>query len=221
MIQDVDVHDSVALVREALAGDQAALSRLVATLTPVMQARVARTLLARRSRLSAHRNVRQEVEDLTQEIFLSLFAKGGRVLRGWEDGRGLSLENFVGLVSERHVVSFLRSARRNPWKEEPVSPGVLEAATRDPGPEEATASREQLHLLLERLRENLSPLGRHVFELLFVQELSVPETMATSGLSADAVYAWRSRLRRLAKHLMVELSGKTDPARTTGKDGAG
>lgn len=217
----MDVHDSVALVREALAGDQAALSRLVATLTPVMQARVARTLLARRSRLSAHRNVRQEVEDLTQEIFLSLFAKGGRVLRGWEDGRGLSLENFVGLVSERHVVSFLRSARRNPWKEEPVSPGVPDAATREPGPEEATASREQLRLLLERLCETLSPLGRHVFDLLFVQELSLKETMERSGLSAAAVYAWRSRLRRLAKHLMAELSGTADRARTTGKDGAG
>lgn len=221
MIQDVDVHDSVALVREALAGDQAALSRLVATLTPVMQARVARTLLARRSRLSAHRNVRQEVEDLTQEIFLSLFAKGGRVLRGWDGERGLSLENFVGLVSERHVVSFLRSARRNPWREEPESPGVLDAPTREPGPEEAAVSREQLRFLLDRLRETLSPLGRRLFELLFVQELSVEDAMETSGLSADAVYAWRSRLRRLARHLMAEVSGTEEPARTTRKDGAG
>lgn len=217
----MNAYDSAASVREALVGDQAAMSRLVATLTPVIQARVARTLLARRSYLSAHRSVRQEVEDLTQEIFLSLFVKGGHVLRGWDGERGLSLENFVGLVSERHVVSFLRSARRNPWKEEPESPGVLDAPAREPGPEEAAVSREQLRLLLERLRETLSPLGRHVFELLFVQELSVPETMATSGLSADAVYAWRSRLRRLAKHLMAELSGKTGPARTTGKDGAG
>lgn len=187
----------------------------MAVLTPVIQARVARTLLARRSRLAAHRNVRQQVEDLTQEVFLSLFTKGGHVLRSWDEGRGLSLENFVGLVSERHVVSFLRSSRRNPRKEEAVLAEAFEDAARDPGPEEATASREQLRLLLERLRENLSPLGWHVFELLFVQELSLAETMASSGLSADAVYAWRSRLRRLAKNLMAELSGKTEPARTT------
>jgi len=215
----VDAHDSADLVREALAGDQAALTRLVAELTPVIQARVARTLLARRSRLAAHRNVRQEVEDLTQEVFLSLFARSGHVLRGWDEARGLSLKSFVGLVSERHVVSFLRSDRRNPWKEEPAPEEAIGAEVRDPGPEEVTASREQLRLLLERLRENLSPLGRHVFELLFVQELSLAETMASSGLSADAVYAWRSRLRRLARRLMAEVSGKAQPARTLTKDG--
>jgi len=214
----VDAHDSVDLVRAALAGDRAALARLVATLTPIIQARVARTLLARRSRLSAHRDVRQEVEDLTQETFLSLFDKQGHVLRGWDAERGLSLENFVGLVSERRVVSFLRSGRRNPRKEEPVSAETLDAAAPSPGPEQTTASREQLRLLLERMRERLSPLGRHVFELLFVQELSLAETMATSGLSADAVYAWRSRLRRLARNLMAELSGTTASTRTTDED---
>jgi hypothetical protein len=45
--------------------------------------------------------------------------------------------------------------------------------------------------------------------------------MAASGLSADAVYKWRSRLRRLAHELLAELSGKGAPARKTRKDGAG
>ena len=215
----MDADDSVGLLREALGGDQAALTRLVALLTPVIQARVARTLLARRSCLGSDRNVRQEVEDLTQEIFLSLFAGGGRVLRSWEAARGLSLKNFVGLVSERQVVSFLRSGKRNPWKEEPTSAEDLDVAAADLEPEEVTASREQLRLLLERLRERLRPLGRHLFELLFVQELSLTETMASSGLSADAVYAWRSRLRRLARDLLAELSGKAGPTRKTRKDG--
>ena len=216
----MDVRDTTGLVREALAGDRDAVARLVAALTPVIQARVARTLLARRSCLAADRNVRQEVEDLTQEIFLSLFARGGRVLLSWEAERGLSLENFVGLVSERHVVSFLRSGKRNPWKEEPMPAEDLDGASVDRGPEEVTASREQLRILLERMRERLSPLGRHLFELLFVQELSPTETMARSGLSADAVYAWRSRLRRLAQELLAELSGKAVPARKSRKEGA-
>jgi RNA polymerase sigma-70 factor, ECF subfamily len=216
----MDAEETSGLVHEALAGDQAALTRLVAALTPVIQARVARTLLARRSCLTGDRNVRQEVEDLAQEIFLSLFSRGAHVLRSWQAERGLSLENFVGLVSERYVVSFLRSGKRNPWKEEPSLIEDLDGASLDSSPEEVTASREELRLLLERLREKLSPLGRHLFELLFVQERSLPETMAASGLSADAVYAWRSRLRRLAQELLGELSGKTAPARKSRKDGA-
>ena len=211
----MDHEDIADLVQRALAGDQTAMTRLVARLTPVVQARVARALMARRSRLGSGRDVRQEVEDLSQEVFLSLFARDAHILRSWQAERGLSLENFVGLVAERQVVSFLRSGKRNPWKEEPSPEEDLDVITPDRGPEEVTSSREQLGLLLERLRETLSPLGHQIFVLLFVQEMSVPETMAASGLTADAVYAWRSRLRRVAQQLLAELSGKPTLARKT------
>jgi len=217
----MDHEDSAGQVERALAGDQTALNRLVAGLTPVVQARVARTLLARRSRLGSGRDIRQEVEDLSQEVFLSLFSRGSHILRSWQAERGLSLENFVGLVAERQVVSFLRSGKRNPWKEEPSPAEDLETTAPGSGPEEATASREQLSLLLERLREKLSPLGHQIFLLLFVQEMSVPETMAASGLSADAVYQWRGRLRRLARQLLAEMSGKPTPARKTQEEDDG
>jgi RNA polymerase sigma-70 factor (ECF subfamily) len=214
--------ETAGLVRQALTGDQAALTRLVAALTPVIQARVARTLLARRSLLASGRNVRQEVEDLSQEVFLALFARDAHVLRAWQAERGLSLENFVGLVAERQVLSFLRSGRRNPWKEDPTFlEDELEPEALESGPEEVAASREHLALLLDRLREELSPLGRRLFDLLFVQELSLPEVRAASGLSADAVYAWRSRLRRLAQKLLAEMSGSEMSSRKTWKDGHG
>jgi RNA polymerase sigma factor (sigma-70 family) len=206
--------DTAGLVRRSLSGDRFALTRLVAVLTPVIQARVARTLLARRFRLAGGRDVRQEVEDLSQEVFLSLFANDARTLRSWQVERGLSVENFVGLVAERQVLSFLRSGRRNPWKEDPsFSEDELETEALDSGPEEVASSREHLALLLDRLREELSPLGRRLFQLLFVQELSQAEVEAASGLSADAVYAWRSRLRRLARKLLAEMSGSGVAAR--------
>lgn len=209
----MDREDTAGLVRRALAGDRTALNPLVAALTPVVQARVARALLARRSRLASSRDLRQEVEDLSQEIFLALFSRDAHVLRGWQAERGLSIENFVGLVSERLVVSFLRSGKRNPWKEDGSLMEDLDAATGESDPEEITASREQLHLLLDRLREELSPLGWRLFDLLFVREMSLPEVKAESGLSDDAVYAWRSRLRRLAQRLLTEMSGTPNPAR--------
>lgn len=206
----MDHEDSADLVKRALAGDKTALNRLVARLTPVIQARVARTLW----RLGSGRDVRQEVEDLSQEVFLSLFARDGHILRSWQPERGLSLENFVGLVAERKVVSVVRG-KQNPWKEDPTEMEELDAPAPDLGPEEVTASRELLSLLLERLREELSPLGYQIFVLLFVRELSVAETMAATGLSADAVYAWRSRLRKLSRELLAELSGKPSLARKT------
>jgi RNA polymerase sigma-70 factor (ECF subfamily) len=148
--------DSAGWLSEALAGDARALNRLIAALTPVVQARVARALLARRALRAGGRNMRQDVEDLTQEIWIALFSNGARVLRSWQAERGLSLENFVGLVSERHVASFLRSGRRNPRREELATGEEIEATTDAPGPEEITAGREQLRLLLDRLQGALS-----------------------------------------------------------------
>lgn len=193
-------------VRVALAGNEPALTRLVRKLTPVIQSRVARGLLLRRMGTAAGRDVRQEVEDLTQEIFLVLFADDGKVLRTWQPERGLSLLNFVGLVAERQTASILRSGKRSPWKEDPTLPESFDPAAPESNPEEITASREQFRLLLDRLMEELSPLGRHLFDLLFLRELPLEEVVRETGMTPDAVYAWRSRLRRLAGRLLIEMS---------------
>jgi RNA polymerase sigma-70 factor (ECF subfamily) len=91
----------------------------------------------------------------------------------------------------------------------------LEVETEGPGPEEIAASREHLALLLDLLYDELSPLGWRMFELLFVQDLPQAEVEAVSGLSPDAVYAWRSRLRQMARKLRDELSGNAGPDRRT------
>lgn len=202
-------------VQSAAAGDRGAVGRLVRTLTPVIQARVARSLLRHRVGAASHRSIRQEVEDLTQEIFLLLFAEDGRVLLTWEPERGLALVNFVGLIAERRTASLLRSGRRSPWPDETSLAEDHDFAAEESGPEEIAASRQQLEQLLRRLSEELSPLGRHLFDLLFVRDLPLEEIVAATGMTRDAVYAWRSRLRRLARRLVSAKSDGAPSPRTT------
>jgi RNA polymerase sigma factor (sigma-70 family) len=201
-------------IQSALAGDEPALTRLVQALTPVIQSRVARGLLLRRAGAAAGRDVRQEVEDLTQEIFLVLFADGGKVLRSWQPERGLSLLNFVGLVAERQTASILRSGKRSPWKEDPTLPEDLDQAAQESSPEEIAASREQLKLLLHRLTEELTPLGRHLFDLLFLRELPVKEVTRQTGMTPGTVHQWRRRLRCLVRQLLDETSETPPDPRT-------
>ncbi|HWM91835.1 MAG TPA: sigma-70 family RNA polymerase sigma factor [Thermoanaerobaculia bacterium] len=215
-MDDAAIQDQV---RRALAGEEPALTQLVQTLTPVIQSRVARGLLLRRTGRASGRNIRQEVEDLTQEIFLALFADGGKALRSWQPERGLSLLNFVGLVAERQTASILRSGKRSPWKEESPLPEDFNQPAPERGPEEITASREQVKLLLHRLTEELSPLGRHLFDLLFLRELPFEEVTRQTGMTPDAVYAWRSRLRRLACRLLSEKSESRPAPRRPSRDG--
>ncbi|MEL6758980.1 MAG: sigma-70 family RNA polymerase sigma factor [Myxococcota bacterium] len=191
-----------ARVLAALAGDRAQIQSLVETLAPVIHARVARVLVgfgaSQRSR-----DIRFDVEDLTQDVFAALFADDGRILKTWSPERGLSLKNFAGMVAHRHAISMLRSSKRQSWREAPSLDAELEAllagASNPETPESTVSSRETLRGIVEQLRKRLSPRGYELFWLLIVEQRAPAELSEQTGLSVDALYMWRSRLLRSAK----------------------
>ncbi len=194
--------DAAELAR-ALAGDASALARLVARSTPVIHARVGRKLLASH----ASRCWRPMIEDLVQEVFLDLFRNDARTLRGWDPERGLSLENFVGLVAERRACSYLRSTRGNPWREEPAKDGDFDLPSAEAGPERRRAARETLDIVLERLQSDLSPYAWQLFELLYMEERDVEEVCRILNVRRDAVYQQRHRLRQKVRDLWDSETG--------------
>lgn len=201
--------DERALLEQALSGDAAATRRLVTHLLPVVQARVARVLVRRRG--GSGRDARQEVEDLAQEVFASLFADGGRILRAWDPERGLGLASFAGLIAEREAASVLRSGKRSPWKEAATELDDLEKELEHvDGAEARVATREQLARLVDRLREALSPRGLELFHRLVVEEEAVEAVCASTGMTPDAVYAWKSRIGKVVRKLAAELA-KSEP----------
>lgn len=204
------------LVERALGGDEIACRTLVDALTPVVQARVNRAL-DRRAALGRGRRVRQEMLDLTQEVFLALFARDGRVLRRWDPERGASLETFVGLIAEREVRAVLRSKRRSPWTEDPTRHDDFAASatastatstamsTADPAADRRMVGKETLREVLDRLRTRLSDRGLELFEALVVDGMSVDDVAAAHGMSREAIYTWRSRLRKTVAEIAAEL----------------
>ncbi len=196
------------ILNGALDRDPQCMRQLVDYLTPVVQARVARALLQQASR-HRPRNIREEVKDLTQEIFLYLLRDNGKGLRAWRSDGGLSLLNFVGLIAHRRALSFLRSKRRNPWTEDPTEDEQfvrMETADRtaESGPEQLIASRQQLQRVWEHISAQLSPRSLILFELLLVQESSIEEVSAATGMSASAIYSWRNRLKSWAQRSLKE-----------------
>jgi RNA polymerase sigma-70 factor (ECF subfamily) len=153
------------------------------------------------------------VEDFTQEVFLALFRDGGRALRAWDPERGLSLENFVGLLAQHQVSSILRTRKNSAWIDLPTETETLEReATASPGPDQQVATREMCQSLLSRLVAKLSPRGLDMFWRLVVHEEPIDTVCAHTGMTADAVYTWRSRLARLARSLSTEtMDGEAAP----------
>lgn len=200
-----EAQDPHALIRTALAGDPASVRALVDRLAPVIAKRVAATLWQR----SNKGNVAQEVADRVQDVFLSLFQSDGKALRAWDPARGMSLDSFVGLLAQHQVISILRNGRTSPWREEPTEDEHFERLGAAAGasaatPEALTSSREDLRLLLDRLRETLSPRGLELFQRIIIDEEPIDNLMAATGLSRDAIYQWKTRLHRTIRVLAAE-----------------
>jgi RNA polymerase sigma factor (sigma-70 family) len=190
----------MAMLTRCLQGDPIAVRAVVDDLTPVIQARAARAIVKRYAHRAQRRDLTQEVEELTQEVFASLFANNAATLRSWDPSRGLSLRNFVGLVAEREIANIVKSGRRRPWSEErTVEADDERHAGTTEGPELPLAARELVGQVLEKLKTELSAQGYRLFELLLLDEKTVEEVCSEMGLSRDAVYAWRSRLPKLVR----------------------
>jgi RNA polymerase sigma factor (sigma-70 family) len=180
------------------------MQALVSRLLPVVQTEVGYALL-RGARVES-RDPRQEIRDFVQDVFVSLLAKDGKTLRAWDPDRGRSLDSYVRLIARRHVAATLRSGKKSPWTDKPVAGDELE---RDlPEPSTSTSAKlessEQLDRVLDGLRSRLDERGMLLFQMLYVEERSVEEVMAATEMTRDAVYAWRSRFRKLVAKLGTE-----------------
>lgn len=193
------------LVDAALAGDAVAIRALVAHLTPVIQAAVARALLRRRA-VARGSDVRQLLDDMIQDSFVELFRDGGKLLRTWDPARGKGLQGFVSLVAEQRVGAVLRSRRKNPWSEELAGDDPIEEPASTVDPELSIASRQVVHRLFERVQAELSPLGMELFHRLIVDEEPIASVAASMSMSTSAVQAWSSRLKRLLAKLWTEMT---------------
>jgi RNA polymerase sigma-70 factor (ECF subfamily) len=190
------------LVRRAIAREPEAVRTLVSLLRPTIQIRVARALM-RRMRKS--RNAAQEVEDMVQEVFLALFDDDAKALRAWDPAR--PLEPFVAVIADHEVASIARSGRRRPWRDE--HDGTIDVDTfvgSGGGPESIVGTTELYAGILERLRAELTPKGLQLFQALIVEEQSVEDVCAHTGMKRDAVYAWKSRLLKQVKIIATDLS---------------
>jgi RNA polymerase sigma factor (sigma-70 family) len=182
------------------------MQALVSRLLPVVQAEVGYVLL-RGARVES-RDHRQEIRDFVQDVFVSLLAKDGKTLRAWDPDRGRSLDSYVRLVARRQVAATLRSGKKSPWTNKPVAGDELERELPDTHAEASTSAKlesvEQLDRTLDGLRSRLDERGMLLFQMLYVEERSVEEVMAATEMTRDAVYAWRSRFRKLVAKLADE-----------------
>jgi DNA-directed RNA polymerase specialized sigma24 family protein len=195
----------------AVSGDRVAMRALLRELTPMVQVRVGRALYRYRGS-ARRREVRQEADDLVQEVLVELFRHDAKVLRSWDPSRGLSLLGFVRLVTDRTASAILGGAR-TPWRDDPIDPQDFSGhATAESTVETRVMSAQLAARVYEALVVELTPLAFRVFELMFVEEADVPTISATLNMTPEAVYAWRPRLMKTIRQLADELDSRQPAA---------
>lgn len=201
--------DAETALAGALRGDARAMATLIDHLAPAVHAEVGGIL---RKRASARQNAEQEIEDLVQEVFAFLFGDGARALRAWRPDGGRALISFVRLLARHQTCSILRNAKRNPWTDEPMAPElVADAAGAIDGPEREIVSRQMLNRLLDRLLPELTPRGMLLFQVLYVEQRPPEDACLEAGLSREAVYSWRKRIKRTILRLAEEMDEPRGP----------
>ena len=133
-------------------------------------------------------------EDLVHEILAYLFRRNGAVLRSWDPQRA-SFRGYLGMIASRFV------RRRLGNRLVIISLGDIGLAEVDDADiDDLLAYRAALEEILAWLDARNGDHDRERFNALFIDGRSAADIAAGEGVTADAIYTWKSRLRgRIAK----------------------
>lgn len=190
------------LVRRALDGHKGAMRMLVRRLVPVIRSRVSVYLNRRGGRLG-----HQDVDDLTQEIWLTLMERDGHLLRTYDAERGKSLEGYVGLTCRRELWRrnrALNAERRGGGQDDAPLEAAARTAGDSPDPEALAMGRDLLDSLQGHLEANLAERGRLVLAAIYEDHRSPAETAELMGVRQQVVYNWMHKIRTLTREHLGE-----------------
>lgn len=185
--------DDVALIEAGLGRDRAAALALTERVGPYIRARVLRA--SRGRRLAGH-----DPDDLIHEIWCRLLADDGHKLRMYDPERGKTLGGFVSMIAGQVIGDLV--GRDMAQKRRPAGgfTGLDDAPQAAGGarPDETTAERDELAAVWRHLDQTLPDRGRLVLKLLFVDGLAPDQIAEHIGLTSNAVYGWRHKIKKAA-----------------------
>lgn len=202
--------DSRELIRRALGGDEESLDELFDEISSPIHRSVACMLRRWRKGASSARQVRQEVEDLVQEVLLHLFEKDGKALLAW-DPAVADLTTYVGHIARSRAAMVLRSPR-SPWREHPVADDAVPEEPDSANPEHEAAVRDLWRQIYLCLAAKFKPRDFLLFRQLVVGQEKAKAAAEQLGEKLNNIHKWLSRIRGRARdcreHVMKRMASE-------------
>jgi RNA polymerase sigma factor (sigma-70 family) len=148
---------------------------------------------------------REEIEDLSQEIFLALFDHDCRKLKQYQGRNGCSLASWLRIVANRATIDRLRKEGRTVSLDDPEGNEgrrILEARVdSSSGPEPNVEAAERAGRVRELVA--LLPAKDQIFvQLFYFQGLPIDEVAEAIGITTNAAYVRKMRLHEKLRRLL-------------------
>jgi RNA polymerase sigma factor (sigma-70 family) len=182
-------------IQRCIAGDPATRDEFVVEYNGLIRFAIAAVLRHRGITL-----LREEIDDLSHNVIVSLFDRDCRKLKMYEGRNQASFATFVRVCATRLTLDHLRYRQRRPAiaVDHQTGPDArdLLADSPDPhlGPEERTALTEDV-AQLRRLVGLLPAREQLLIRLHFVDGLEIPDVARVLGITENATHVLKSRVR--------------------------
>ncbi|TQV72263.1 sigma-70 family RNA polymerase sigma factor [Aliikangiella marina] len=198
-ISDLSLICPTQLVKQAAAGDRLSIRELIKRITPTIQVSAAQTI-SNYSFQNESTHTHAEIADYCQDVFMHLFDKQCKVLLSWDPQKGMSLKSFISLITKRRVISCLRSHKKTDILDEKIINEKIDTL-KTPNEQHRFSNHNFLINLIRALKDTISEQGYEVFVMLFLYEQSIEEVSKSTGLSKNAIYVWKNRIRNQARSI--------------------
>jgi RNA polymerase sigma factor (sigma-70 family) len=159
-----------------------------------------------------HRGItllREEIDDLTHNVIVSLFDRDCRKLKMYEGRNQASFATFIRVCATRLTLDDLRYRQRRPAIVDAQTGSdardlLAETADPHPGPEDRASVGEDLERL-RRLVALLPAREQLLVRLHFVDGLEIPDVARIIGITENAAHVLKSRVRgKLREQVRME-----------------
>lgn len=181
-----------------LRGEPRAVREFIRMYGPVLCAVVQRKLFWK---------LRSGVDDVMQELMLGLFRDSCRVLRAWDRNKGRELKTYLRDFAEKRTIDWLRRQARAGREQATADPILFKKA-------EAVAGQEESEIplsgepLWRQFHDQCSAEDARLLVMVYIRHLPPQQISMELGLSVEAVYQRKHRLKEKLLKMKEELSDK-------------
>lgn len=199
----VDAQQEKTLVARCIQGNKDAWQDFIRSYSSLVYFIVQKVLNSRHSDAA-----REEIEDLHNDIFLSIIDNNGKKLRQYEGKNGCTVASWVRMIAVRSTIDYLRKKRDTLSLSADETVRAVEqqsASSRNPVKNLEDLERKQL---LQDALAALPEKDQLFLKLFYYKETPPQEIAALLHLSASAVYSRASYLRDKLREALKKVSKK-------------